>query len=241
MRVARQAPAAATGRLVCELKAKRQNEGEDTLEKRLPIAKQLKVRCFILKIDGDGTVCLVSVWLLCPCVSPQVIRSRQRMRHDGGNTWKYQDHHEGLRTLPRNSGELRIRQKKTADEENLPQSSQVEIFPALMPHPEPEPLSEPALDPGILTRKAPKDDHGYGKEQHERERALPPGLPPGNDRRNENPGRQVGRGHPKDRELDMPGAQNIKGEHVRQIKTKKRAWLRAIVRDEPSCQHLEKK
>src|SRR5207245_9685203 len=57
MRVTRQAPAPATGRLVCELKAKRQNEGEDTLEKRLPIAKQLKVSGFILKIDGDGTVC----------------------------------------------------------------------------------------------------------------------------------------------------------------------------------------
>jgi len=57
MRVARQAPTPATGCLVGELKAKRQHEGEDTLEKRLPIAKQLKVHCFMLKIDGDGTVC----------------------------------------------------------------------------------------------------------------------------------------------------------------------------------------
>jgi len=56
MRVARQAPAPATGRLVCELKAKRQHEGEDTFEKRLPIAQQLKVRCFISKIDGNGPV-----------------------------------------------------------------------------------------------------------------------------------------------------------------------------------------
>ena len=100
MRVARQAPAPATGCLVGELKAKRQHEGKDTLEKRLPIAKQLKVRCFMLKIDGDGTVCACLFGCFAHVSHPQVIRSRQRMRHDGGNTRKYQDHREGLRTLP---------------------------------------------------------------------------------------------------------------------------------------------
>ena len=69
MGVARQAPAAATGRLVCELKAKGQEEGEDTFDKRLAIAKQLKVGRFILEIDGDGTVFACLVWLLCPCVT----------------------------------------------------------------------------------------------------------------------------------------------------------------------------
>jgi hypothetical protein len=33
---------------------------------------------------------------------PQVIVSRQLMRHHEGNTLKYQDNHEGLRTLPLN-------------------------------------------------------------------------------------------------------------------------------------------
>ena len=56
MRVAGQAPTAATGRLVLELKAKRQHEGEDTLDKRLPITKELKVRCFVSKINRDGPV-----------------------------------------------------------------------------------------------------------------------------------------------------------------------------------------
>jgi hypothetical protein len=56
MRVARQAPPAVTGRLVEELKAKRQYEGENTLEKRLPIAQQMKVCCFVSKIDGNGAV-----------------------------------------------------------------------------------------------------------------------------------------------------------------------------------------
>ena len=56
MRVARQAPAAATGRLVFELKAQGQEKGEHAFDKRLAIAKQLKVGRFVLKIDGDGPV-----------------------------------------------------------------------------------------------------------------------------------------------------------------------------------------
>ena len=90
MGVARQGPTSATGRLVCELKAKRQHEGEDTLEKRLPIAQQLKVRCFISKIDGNGAVfsCLFGGF---PHVSPQVLRSCELMRDNGEKFLKYQE------------------------------------------------------------------------------------------------------------------------------------------------------
>ena len=56
MRVARQAPAAMTRRLVGELKAERKDEGQDTFDKRLPITKQLKGARFVSKIDGDGAV-----------------------------------------------------------------------------------------------------------------------------------------------------------------------------------------
>jgi hypothetical protein len=56
MGVTRQAPAAATGRLMLELKADGEDEGQYTFEKRPTIAKQLNVGRFMLKIDGDGTV-----------------------------------------------------------------------------------------------------------------------------------------------------------------------------------------
>jgi hypothetical protein len=39
-----------------EMKAERHNEGEDTFEERLPIAKQLEVRRFAPEIDSDGAV-----------------------------------------------------------------------------------------------------------------------------------------------------------------------------------------
>ena len=56
MRVARQAPAPATGGFVFQLKAEGQHEGEDTFEERLAIVKQLPVGRFVLEIDGDSPV-----------------------------------------------------------------------------------------------------------------------------------------------------------------------------------------
>ena len=56
MRVTREAPAAATGGLVEELKAQGQEEGKHELNKRLAITQQLKVGGFILEIDSNGAV-----------------------------------------------------------------------------------------------------------------------------------------------------------------------------------------
>jgi hypothetical protein len=41
---------------VLELKAKGHDEGGDTFEERLPVAKQLEIRRFAPEIDGDGAV-----------------------------------------------------------------------------------------------------------------------------------------------------------------------------------------
>jgi hypothetical protein len=56
MGVARQASAPATDGFVLQLKAEDLDEGEDTFEERLPIAKQLEVRRFAPEIDDDGAV-----------------------------------------------------------------------------------------------------------------------------------------------------------------------------------------
>jgi hypothetical protein len=56
MGVACQTPISTTGRLVCELKAKGHDEGDNTFEERLPIAKQLEVGRFATEIDSDGAV-----------------------------------------------------------------------------------------------------------------------------------------------------------------------------------------
>src|SRR5215831_14810833 len=56
MRVARQASTTTTHRLVLELKAARQDEGEHEFDKRLAIVQELKVGRFMLKINSDGAV-----------------------------------------------------------------------------------------------------------------------------------------------------------------------------------------
>jgi hypothetical protein len=56
MGVARQARAAATSRLVLELKPEGQDELQHPFDKRLAVARQLNVGRFVLKIDGDGPV-----------------------------------------------------------------------------------------------------------------------------------------------------------------------------------------
>src|SRR4029453_10702335 len=69
MRVTRHESSPATGRLVFQLKANRQDKGERKLEKRLAVAKQVIVGRFIVEIDGDGAV-LPSPCRCCAHVSP---------------------------------------------------------------------------------------------------------------------------------------------------------------------------
>src|SRR5262245_37153132 len=101
MRLARQAPAAATGRLMCELKAEGHAEGEDRFEERLAIAKELEGRRFAPEIDSDGAV-FARRFRRCAHVYPSVSRSRKLRRHSEGNALQSPDHCEGLRVLPRN-------------------------------------------------------------------------------------------------------------------------------------------
>jgi len=71
MGVACEAPAAATGRLVGELKAKRQHEGENTLEKRLAVSQQAEIGGFVSKIDSDGAVMPHLCGCCSQCVTPR--------------------------------------------------------------------------------------------------------------------------------------------------------------------------
>jgi hypothetical protein len=56
MGVAGEAPAAATGRLVGELKADGEDKGEDTFDKRLAVCNEVEVGRLIWKIDSDRAV-----------------------------------------------------------------------------------------------------------------------------------------------------------------------------------------
>jgi hypothetical protein len=89
MGVACQASAPATGGFMFQLKAEGHDEGENTFEKRLAIAKQLEVRRFTPEINGDGAVFAGLVGRVAHG-HPSVIRSRKLRRHHGGNACKSQ-------------------------------------------------------------------------------------------------------------------------------------------------------
>jgi hypothetical protein len=71
MGVAGQAPAAATGGLVCELAADREDERHDPFDKGLAVAKQLNVGRFIMEIDGDRAVVPRLCGCCAQCVTPR--------------------------------------------------------------------------------------------------------------------------------------------------------------------------
>ena len=72
MGVAGQAPAPATGRLVGELKAQGQHEGEDTLEKRLAVSQQAEIGGFVSKIGSDSAVMSRLCGCCSQCVTPRL-------------------------------------------------------------------------------------------------------------------------------------------------------------------------
>ena len=70
MGVACETPASATGGHMFELKAKGEDKGKDTLDKRLAIGKQTKIGGFVSKIDSDGTVSSRRFGRCAQCVTP---------------------------------------------------------------------------------------------------------------------------------------------------------------------------
>jgi hypothetical protein len=104
MGVAGQRATAVTGRLVCELEAKGEEKGQDTLDERLGIAKELRVGGLIVEIDSDRTILACRFGGLCHVSSPMGWRW-MRMRHDEANVLKDQPYCGMLRTLPLNPGE----------------------------------------------------------------------------------------------------------------------------------------
>ena len=114
MGVARQAPAAATRGLVCELEADRQDKGEDELDKRFGVAQELEVGSFIVEIDGEGAVLACRFGCVSHVSSP-VQMPLARMRHGEGNVLKDQAYCERLGASPLNSGESESSMLNTGD------------------------------------------------------------------------------------------------------------------------------
>ena len=107
MGVARQAPTLTAAGLVEELKAEGEEKGEDELDKRLGVVKELVVRRFIVEINGDRAVFACHFGGLAHVSSPCRWLSVQR-RHGEGNPWQEQAHGERIGASPLNPMECGI-------------------------------------------------------------------------------------------------------------------------------------
>ena len=87
MGVASQTTTAVTGRFMGQLEADGEDEGQDKLDERLGVAKELRVGGLIVEIDGEGAVVARCFGGLCPVSSPMGWRL-VRMRHRAGNMLK---------------------------------------------------------------------------------------------------------------------------------------------------------
>jgi len=104
LRMAGQTPSPTTARLVLQLNANGHDEGHDTGEKRLAVAKHLEVGRFSLKSTvmvrfSRGGLAVLRMG------HPQVRWSAPLMTHHGGHPVQFQENREGIRALPRNPGE----------------------------------------------------------------------------------------------------------------------------------------
>ena len=101
MGVTRQASSLAAAGLVEELKAEGKEKGEDLLDKRLGVVKELVVRRFIVEINGDRAVFACHFGGLAHVSSPCRWLSVQR-RHGEGNPLQEQAYGERIGASPLN-------------------------------------------------------------------------------------------------------------------------------------------
>jgi hypothetical protein len=91
-----------------ELKAQREDEGQDELDERLGIVEELEVGGFIVEVNGNGAVLSSRFGGLGHVASPCGWQSVW-MRHGEVNALKDQADGERIRTPPLNSGESGVR------------------------------------------------------------------------------------------------------------------------------------
>src|SRR4029450_2392603 len=104
---ARQAPTLTAAGLVEELKAEGEEKGEDELDKRLGVVKELVVSRFIVEINGDRAVFACHFGGLAHVSSPCRWLSVQR-RHGEGNPLQEQAYGERIGASPLNQLEWGI-------------------------------------------------------------------------------------------------------------------------------------
>ena len=123
-------------------------------------------------------------------------------------------------------------------EEHLPKPAEIEVLEALVAEPD---ARRPSVDAAELAAEAPDDDDHERAEQTVREQVLVARLVTGDERSEEDAGREERRRHPEDRELDVPGAREVVRKQRREVDAEEAGEIRAIVLRRAADHHLHEK
>src|SRR5690606_21903350 len=123
------------------------------------------------------------------------------------------------------------------DEQELPQPSDLQILPALVADPEPR-RREELGDAAPLAEQAAEDHDREGAEQQVDPAGLVARLLDADDAAEKEGRRDIGRGDPEDRRLQVPGAQQVAREYLRQVEAVEIARLGPVVRQRAADQGL---
>ena len=117
-------------------------------------------------------------------------------------------------------------QAEPDDQQDLPEAAQVEVLEALVAE---DRALEPVVDVGELADQAAEDHDRQRSEQDERELALAARFSAGDHRRQEDAGGDERGGDEEDRQLHVPGADQVVGEHLGDVDAEEAVELGPVV------------
>ena len=134
----------------------------------------------------------------------------------------------GPQFVPQTAEQDHDPEEQTHRQQNLPEPAEIEKRETLMAEPRPAVLN-PAEDARIFAAHAAEHDDRQRAEQQIGKHALAARFAAGDHRHEKNARRQIRRGDPENRQLQMPGAGDVERQHARQIEAEKVGKFRAIM------------
>ncbi len=123
---------------------------------------------------------------------------------------------------------------------HLPESAEFEKLPSLVAKPLPQ-VSEQLVDAQDFPDEAPHHQDDQGPEQDMHAGDMPARLPRTQGGCQKEATRDIGRGDPEKRQLQMPGAQDVAGQKLGQVEPVKTSRFRLVMRQGPANQYLGQK
>ena len=122
-------------------------------------------------------------------------------------------------------------------QQDLPGAAELEEFPALIAEPEPE-RTEPLQQAGPFAQQAADGDHDDGDKEQVDAQSLPGGFGSAEHARHVKRAADIGRRDPENRQLQMPGSQQVAGQVCGKVDAVEIARLGPVVRHGAADQRL---